>query len=195
MFKDVIFFLIVLILALQRFGKSQTQKVTSENLNCTSDEIYFSSGDEFSGEAEIRDINLHIYLGNLKSVDCSEFARECEKQTFAVSEFSKLIYLRFCNRSEMEARCYDDLQKVVNPQNSSTSWENLIRKLNFNQITNEDLTNPCLQVSMLDKALETGSRFYEIFDVIPFCDFIWCGFAEDIITTRAVSLWTCTPSK
>ena len=122
---------------------------------------------------------------------------ECEKQTYALTEFTQLVYLRFCNRTEMITKCYDDLRTIVGSKDeeSLSAWNNLTRSLDILLMNNENLVNPCLQVALLDKASATNNRFHEIINTVPFYEVVWCGFSEDLFKAKDVSVWNCIPTR
>ena len=127
---------------------------------------------------------LWTYLDALKSYDSSQFSQECQEQTYAFTEFTQLVYLRFCNGSKLEKRCFDNLRNIVDRKNVLNTWNDLIHNVNLPQIDDADLINPCLQVAMLDKAILTQSRFHEVIALVPFCSVVWCGFDEDVFIHR-----------
>ena len=138
---------------------------------------------------------LSTYLSTLKALNCPQFEQECQEQTFAVSRFTTLVYLKFCNRSELETACIDDLRRIARDSESS-SWEEVTRQLDFAAATDEELRDPCLQIAMLDSASSSQNSFHEVIDaLIPFCAITWCGFNNDVINSRAVSVWTCISSR
>ena len=163
------------------------------------------SADDVSGQTSINvtgeDVKanpegyLWAYLDALKSYDFSQFVQECQEQTYAFTEFTYLVYLKFCNRSKLETRCFDGLQNIVDREKMSSTWNDLIHNMNLLQIDDADLINPCLQVAMLNKAILTQSRFHEVIALVPFCSVVWCGFDEDVFIHRDATSWICIPNK
>ena len=140
---------------------------------------------------------LSTYLRTLKTWECPQFEIECEKETFAYTDFTQLLYNAFCKETELEERCFAEVANVVNIQTQNqVSWVNLTQNLDVLQISDEDLLNPCIQVAMLNTDPTGFGHFHEIINPLaPLCDFVWCGFADDIIETREISMWTCMPSR
>ena len=140
---------------------------------------------------------LSTYLEALRVRNCSKFVEECQKQTYALTEFTLLVYLRFCNRTEMITKCHDYLRTIVGSKDeeSLSAWNNLTQSLEILIINNEDLANPCLQVALLDKASAANGHFYEIIAAVPFYEVVWCGFSEDLLKAKHVSVWNCIPKR
>ena len=144
---------------------------------------------------------LTTFLESLKTWNCPQFEQECKRPTFNYTDFTSLMYLRFCNRSQMEEQCCDDIQAMVTKQNTTSratasTFDELVSKLDLISLNNQDLMNPCLQVAMYD--IDSGSHvhFHEIIEpFVPFCSFVWCGFDENIFINQKVTLWTCLPNR
>ena len=144
---------------------------------------------------------LSTFLASLQTWKCPQFQHECERRTFNYTDFTSLIYLRFCNRSLMEAKCYDDILSIVTKQNSevqttTTKYSRLVSKLNLLTLSEEDLTKPCVQVAMYDSNAGRPGHYHEIIEpFVPFCSFVWCGFDENVFIKKNVAPWTCMSSK
>jgi len=176
--------------------KSQLRENRTEQLLCcnsTVNNFYtsWSNGSEY----------LSTFLSTLKALNCPQFQQECRKQTFAITSFTELVYLKFCDRTTLESTCIDKLQQIVERQmnellSSELSWDEAIQQLDFRTVTDEELLDPCLQIAMLDQASSSQNYFHEVIDaLIPFCSITWCGFNEDVINSRSVSVWTCLSSR
>ena len=144
---------------------------------------------------------LSTFLESLQTWNCPQFKQECERLTFNYTDFTSLMYLRFCNRSQMEEQCYDDIQTMVTKQNTTSrarasAFDELVSKLDLISLNNQDLMNPCVQVAMYDIDSGGHGHFHEIIEpIVPFCSFVWCGFDENIFINQKVSTWTCLPSR
>ena len=144
---------------------------------------------------------LSTFLQTLKTWECPQFAEECARRTFAYNQFTRLLYSAYCNLTELEEKCYDHVLSVVKEQNSERgssfeSWIDVTKHLDLIQIRDEDLSNPCVQVAMLDVGSNRFGRFHELITPLaPLCEITWCGFDEKIISTRDISIWTCMPSR
>ena len=140
---------------------------------------------------------LSTFLESLHTWKCPQFQQECKRRTFNYTDFTSLMYLRFCNRSQMEAQCYNDILSIVTKQNNGIQiktgkFSQLVSKLNLNTLSEEDLMNPCVQVGMYDSDSRNQSAYYEIIKTtVPFCSFVWCGFDENTFTKKNVTAWTC----
>ena len=144
---------------------------------------------------------LSTFLATLQACRCPQFQQECERQTFTYTDFTSLIYLRFCNRSLMEAKCYDDILSIVTKQNSgvqtkATKYSQLVSRLNLLTLSEEDLIKPCVQVTMYDSDTGRQGQYHEIIEpFVPFCSFVWCGFNENAFTKKDIAPWTCLSSR
>ena len=144
---------------------------------------------------------LTTFLESLQTWRCPQFKQECERRTFDYNDFTSLIYLRFCNRSQMEAQCYDDIFNIATKQNNgienkTNTFNQLVSNLNLDALSDEDLMNPCVQVAMYDSDSGSQGHYHEIIEpIVPFCSFVWCGFDENIFTKKHLSPWTCMPSR
>ena len=144
---------------------------------------------------------LSTFLASLQTCKCPQFQQECERPTFNYTDFTSLIYLRFCNRSLMEAKCYDDILSIMTKQNSgvqttANKYSQLVSKLNLLTLSEEDLMNPCVQVGMYDSDSGRRGQYHEIIEpFVPFCSFVWCGFNENVLIQKSVTPWTCMSSR
>ena len=142
---------------------------------------------------------LSTFLESLQTWNCPQFKQECERGTFNYTDFSSLMYLRFCNRSEMKERCYNDIESIVTKQNTTfqtttSTFDELVSKLDLISLNNQDLRKPCVQVAMYDIDVGGHGHFHEIIEpIVPFCSFVWCGFDENVFRNQKVSPWTCMP--
>ena len=149
---------------------------------------------------EPRNRSLSMFLESLQTWNCSQFQHECERRTFDFTDFTSLMYLRFCNRSQMETQCRNDIVNRVKAKNSkdqnTRTFNQLVSKLNLTALTEKDLMNPCVQVATYNSDRTNQSLYYEIIDpIVPFCWFVWCGFNEKVFTTKQVTPWTCMSSR
>ena len=144
---------------------------------------------------------LSTFLESLQTWNCPQFQQECERQTFNYTDFTSLMYLRFCNRSQLEAQCYDDIQSIVMKQNNrnqttTSKFNQLVSRLNLIALSEENLLNPCVQVAMYDSDSQSQNQYHEIIEPdVPFCSFVWCGFNENVFNRKHVAPWTCMPSR
>ena len=196
-----VFFFVTLFIVLQS-GYSQNQSefrsmvVRKFSSDTTSNSTSYCSDTQASELSfEMVPGYLSRYLETLRIQNCSQFLQECRTQVYASTQFSKLVYLRFCNRSQLEERCFDEIHKIVQPNNPQTTWRNLIQGLNNRRIDNENLVSPCLQVATLDKASLTNGYFHEVMATVPFCSLVWCGFDEDTFIGKEITLWNCIASR
>ena len=142
---------------------------------------------------------LYEFLTVLKSLNCPQFKQECKQKTYAFTEFTSLMYLQFCNQTELQSMCFNNLQRTVQNHSkknlSSTTWDKLIVELdNVSSFNAKEIEDPCVQVSMFDP--KNIYQFVEVLNVFaPFCSIVWCGIDERIFKTENVSLWTCMPQR
>ena len=144
---------------------------------------------------------LSTFLESLQTWNCPQFQQECERQTFNYTDFTSLMYMRFCNRSQLEAQCYDDIQSIVMKQNNrnqttTSKFDQLVSRLNVIALSEEDMMNPCVQVAMYDSDSRSQGHYHEIIEPeVPFCSFVWCGFNENVFARKQVAPWTCMPTR
>ena len=144
---------------------------------------------------------LSSFLEILQTRNCPQFKQECERRTFDFTDFTSLIYLRFCNRSLMEEQCYDDIQTIVKKQNKgiqiiASTFDELVLKLNLNMLGDQDIMNSCIQVAMFDMNAMGHGQYYEAINLeVPFCEAVWCGFNKHIATSKRISDWSCMPTR
>lgn len=171
-------------------------------------EKYWRNGDRYLSE----------YLEFLRTWRCPEFSEECGGRRYAFNEFTALVYERFCNNSELHARCNGVINDLVDIDyagstvlptiiaNSSTQqssshdsndtlWYGKINRIRQDLLAGSDFGKPCVQVSMLDSSGGGFGSFQEIMSPsVPFCSMIWCGFSRAIVE-RGVSLHSCMPTR
>lgn len=139
--------------------------------------------------------SLSKFMANLKQWQCPQFKEECERQTFDYTDFTKMVYLKFCQPIELEKRCFRDLQEVAQTQAVSAApskWNFLVQNINYTKLDHYQLLHPCVQVAMLDSAQSKGEHFHEVVEAfVPFCSFIWCGFDQNVLSSKDISVWTC----
>ena len=157
--------------------------------------------DYYYSKREPHNRYLSTFLESLQTWNCPQFQQECERRTFNYTDFTSLIYLRFCSRYQMEAQCYNDILSIVAKQKHRTQiktseFNQLASKLNLSTLSEEDLMNPCVQVAMYHSDSGSQGHYYEIIEpVVPFCSYVWCGFSESLFTKKRVSPWTCMTSR
>ena len=157
--------------------------------------------DYYYTKFEPRNRSLTTFLESLQTWNCPQFQQECERRTFNFTDFTSLMYLRFCNRSQMEAQCYDDILSIVTKQNNAVQttanrFDQLVSKLNLIALNEDDLANPCVQVAMYNGDSGNQGHYHEIIEpIVPFCWFVWCGFDENLFFKKHVAPWTCMSSR
>ena len=141
---------------------------------------------------------LSSFLKILQTRKCPQFKQECERRTFDFTDFTSLMYSRFCNQSEMEEQCYDDIENIVTKQNNgiqtpTSTYDELVSKLNLSVLSDQDSMNPCVQI-----AIDPGNhgQYFEIINPeVPFCEAVWCGFNKKIATSKHIAAWNCMPNR
>ena len=126
--------------------------------------------------------HLTVYLETLYIWNCSQFIDECRYRNYVINDFTNLVYLYFCNLTSFNQRC----SRVVNDYNNKSTKIDPVKDADSNEIT-----EPCIQVSLNNATLHHSSIiFHEIVEVIvPFCEFVWCGFDNETIKTRQLTAW------
>ena len=144
---------------------------------------------------------LSSFLEILHRRNCPQFKQECKRRTFNFTDFTSLMYSRFCNRSQMEEQCYDDIRSMVIKQNNAIettrrTFDELVLKLDLSILSNEDLMNPCVQVAMYNADPRGRGQYYEVINSkVPFCEAVWCGLDKDIASSKHISDWSCMPTR
>ena len=144
---------------------------------------------------------LSSFLEILQRQNCPQFEQECERRTFNFTDFTSLMYLRFCNQSQMEEQCHDDIWTIATKQNKAIqttkrTFDELVSKLKINILSNQDLLNPCVQVAMYDTDSRNSGQYHEVINPqIPFCETVWCGFNKNIAIFKHISDWSCMPTR
>ena len=143
---------------------------------------------------------LSTYLEKLQAWKCPQFQSECENPTFNYNKFTSLMYKRFCNQKAVEEQCLDEVRSVVEKQTKKTAsfakWNEVLKRLNVYELTDQELLRPCLQIAMYDADSGNFDHFHEVIEPItPFCSFVWCGFDQKIVENRKISSWTCMPKR
>ncbi|XP_039271312.2 uncharacterized protein LOC120345819 [Styela clava] len=150
---------------------------------------------------------LTEYLSNLQKLGCKEFESECQIPVYNFTNFTKLVYDRFCNRNALLAKCTEELYQILRNYHFRTSdiwigknldlkiteeiWNNLTTSLVPYQMKMKDLNNPCVEVALFDRTSGGVGRFHEIVQVYtPFCTMQWNGYDIETAMTRHVSPWT-----
>lgn len=170
------------------------------------------------------EVRLSDLLRTLKLWRCSEFEQECGEKTFAFTDFTKLVYLRFCKEAQYLAECQSSLQSIlsvhVNRKHESTLF---IEKFDNNaSVANRETTRstsltlhekflnmdrekhlgleqremPCVQSILIDTANSSFGNYFEMIDYyIPFCEIVWCGFTANSFEYYILSYWNCLPNR
>ena len=148
-------------------------------------------------EWTINQNSLSTFLEILKTRNCPQFEQECQRRTFAFTNFTQFVYLRYCNYTEMQQKCFKEIEGIVGKNNSlaNSTWASLIQNLDVLSLSTNELISPCVQTSMLDRVSISGKSFYEMTALVPFCNVVWCGFEVDVYGVDDTSLWTCIPSE
>ena len=144
---------------------------------------------------------LSSFLEILQRRNCPQFKRECERRTFNFTDFTSLMYLRFCNRSQMEEQCYNDVQNIVTKQNNriqtkTSTYDELVSKLNLSILSDQDLMNPCVQIAMYNTDERDHHPYFEVINLrVPFCEAVWGGFNTNIASSKYIAVWNCMPTR
>ena len=134
---------------------------------------------------------LTRYFQTLQSWNCTKQVElECNHKSYAFNEFTKNVYLLFCDKITLEKKCFSSLQDyLVIRKNSS----DLFNQLDVDRLKSEVSANPCIQIAVY----ETSSfQFVEIINTflvgIPL---VWCGYDVSTIHKNWLSTWTCVDQK
>uniref|UniRef100_UPI00193991D1 uncharacterized protein LOC120338060 n=1 Tax=Styela clava TaxID=7725 RepID=UPI00193991D1 len=150
---------------------------------------------------------LTEYLSNLQDWGCEEFEKECENPIYDYTNFTRIVYVRFCNRFALLAKCTEELHKVTKKYNfyaidatygsndaleiTDKIWNNLTSSIIPTKMDMKDLLRPCVQIALFDRPSGGVGRYHEIVQpYVPFCTMPWDGYDIETAMTRHVSPWT-----
>lgn len=138
---------------------------------------------------------LTSLLETLKTWQCPEFMEECKNRTFAFTDFTKMVYDKFCHPQKYQATCrgevlqvYENQQKVANYSND---WSVLTSTISSTCLTDSQRRSPCIQVALFESNLHGHGYYHETVDIMPFCGFTWCGFDSISVDEGKISTWSC----
>ena len=131
---------------------------------------------------------LTVYLETLMAWNCSQFTDECRDRNYVINDFTNLVYLYFCDQTNFNQRC----SEVIDQYHIKSTNINTMK-----DIDSSEITEPCIQMFLYNATLHDSSIiFHEIVEVIiPFCEFVWCGFDNETMKTRQLTAWDCMPSR
>ncbi|XP_039251399.2 uncharacterized protein LOC120328901 isoform X1 [Styela clava] len=166
---------------------------------CCENELYRYKDNWFAGGYYLTTI-----LDRLQRWNCSEFREECTEPTWPFTDFTWLVYDRFCNRKNMEARCLSKVKKMVQDYGfikshkkniTENEWATLVESLVSKKMKLDDLAKPCIQIALFDRKDGGVGRFHEVVEVyVPFCGLHWDGYDYHTAMNRNVSPWTSMSS-
>ena len=137
---------------------------------------------------------LSTFLNELKTWNCPQFVSECQRQPFAVTQFTKLLYATLCNQpTAVQSICRDEVEIKQNKL-WNFSWDQSIQGMDFKTLGDIELTNPCIQLTTFALDKRPG-HFYEIVAVVPFVGITWCGLNENVFLSKIISPWTCMENR
>lgn len=130
---------------------------------------------------------LTRYLQTLKSWNCSEqLEDECNQKSFAFNEFTKNIYLLFCNKTKLEEKCFPVLQDYMTDKNITSD---LFSFLDSVKLKSTVTTDSCIQAAVYET---NSSEFVEIINTFLVANpVVWCGFNVETVKENDLSAWTC----
>lgn len=148
--------------------------------------------------------SLNVFLEALRGWRCPQLSQECASPTFAFTQHNKLMYLRFCNQSQLLEQCEEKLMRLAKSKtkdfqthggdNSSLlQWKSLVSKVNFTDVN--DFSDPCLQVATYDSQAGGYGNYQQILSThVPFCSISTCGYDVTSLQRTHASAWTCISS-
>uniref|UniRef100_H2YKB3 G-protein coupled receptors family 1 profile domain-containing protein n=1 Tax=Ciona savignyi TaxID=51511 RepID=H2YKB3_CIOSA len=131
---------------------------------------------EFHQNWAYRNYKLTAYLERLRLWECNEFEIECSRKTFAFTDFTKLVYERFCQPKVFNNRSLDLKGSTVN------------KTVLTEHISTPVLPDPYSQVVQYNPQrtyVELNSHF------ALFCGIIWCGFDATEYQRLQASIGSC----
>ena len=126
----------------------------------------------------------YFYL--LESWNCTEeLELMCKDDIFKNTDFTNAIRKKFCSRSQFETEC---LERVGQLPFKSSNWNELVKYVSSNELTNEQLMDSCIQAAVYDSTEE--GKFVES-GVVNFmiCSIAWHGFDLSIVENMHLTVW------
>lgn len=128
---------------------------------------------------------------------CVELNEECDNQTFAFTEFNKLLYKRFCNFENFQIECDNKLRKynkdnILGRQHTNSSdstYSLLVEQIDTTSLVLNDIQEPCLGVAMFDKVAKVGNYVELVRPGLPFCELVWVGLDSKTSHRLDLSMW------
>jgi len=146
---------------------------------------------------------LTEYLHLLKQKQCSAFAAECNNRTFAVNEFTTLVYDLMCNRSLFFSKCanryllrgIDPAPHAISANNVQSDGELALKMFAVNRsLASKHPLDPCIQVGQYETQHGDvpGSDYVELVTThFSPCGIIWCGANKQHVKRLGMTLWDC----
>lgn len=153
----------------------------------------------YYGTWNMMEVALMQYFEKLESWKCDIIKEECSRRPYAITPYSDMVYMRFCNVTEFRRGCLSSIlqlapRKYVSPLINDSipdeEWLNILKPVKEIATTDNIYQKPCLQIALHD-VMESG-RYHEIINIqMPFCALTWCGMTADISGFDEISDWTC----
>jgi len=114
------------------------------------------------------------YFQTLRSWNCSEnLKQECQNRTFALTDYTKNLYLSFCNHSQFEEKCFSKVKSVLKNKKNLT-WDLAVSMIKTSELSKNEVLDPCIQVAVSE--VSKPENFVEIFKFNYFgCLAVWAG--------------------
>ena len=207
-FRDFVSFTMIWILQCCLMGlvlvKNFTAVESSIPMRVLGSSNSFQIDEELTCDFIVKDFRANWYRGtrylskflyDLKFLNCSQFEEQCSKQTYRFTEFTSLMYMKFCNKSELMTKSYDKVKSgLLEQSNNSQSWSKHFNKTTVT-LRKTKISKPCLQLAKYDQNQESKlNPLFEIVDIcVPFCSVIWSGINRNFSNQEKLSLWTIMP--
>lgn len=164
-------------------------------------------------------MKLGDYLRALKNWNCTTFVRECAERNYAFSQYTSLMYDRFCSPVHFEKSCESKLLPYTRNEtlanywivadegsghdrsevtsNLRTGWSEALHVDSLKRgMTQEDQMEPCVQAALVNINNFSSGRYFETKQhEMAFCDISWCAFTTEVFKTKHISDSVCMPEK
>ena len=158
----------------------------------------------------------------LKLWECQIFEEQCRERLYAFSEYTKLVYDRFCDPKKFESQCgvklvpfmNDRMKAVIQGDISSgdgilnksvagsismtpVGWSDTIHSEYLKSpLSRAEQEDPCVQAAMVNVQNFTFGRDFAIKENdMAFCDVPSCAFTAETISTYQITNSDCMPER
>lgn len=164
-------------------------------------------------------MKLGDYLRALKMWKCKRFQEECDNRYYAFTQYTSLLYDRFCSADRFEYHCTSRVLPFVQTEilqehrdssqvhgsggdfiegeyTLTNGWsDKLNSEVLLRNMSREDQMEPCVQAALVNIRNFSVGRYFEAKQSeMAFCSIAWCAFTTDVFATDHVTDSMCMSS-